>query len=107
MIGSRMSLAIEHTLHVEEPESAYTGVVDTQSLVLGCKDGSTDVIFYFYLNSALEIVGSRVTSGMGRTKFRLMSESEDNALCASVSFRKVRFKLPSGVAVAQNIELVT
>ena len=107
MIGSGMSLAIEHTLHVEEPEPEYAGLIGDQSLVLTRQDGSTDVIFYFMLNTALEVIDSRVTSGMGKMKFRLIAESEANAVCASVSFRKVRFNLPSGVAVAQNIELVT
>jgi len=101
-----MSLDIPHTLYVEAPSDEYSGVADTQSLKILRSDGTIDVIFYFQLNTAMEVVGSRITTGMGKTKFRLITESESGAVCASNTLRKVRFNMPDGVGIGDNIELI-
>ena len=83
-------MPIEHTLHIEEPEAAYSGAPSTQILTLSRTDGGLDVMVYFHLNTALSITGSRVTTALGKTTIKLITESESGAVCASVSFRKVR-----------------
>ena len=92
----KMSLSIKHTFHVEKIEEFYSSVREYQTLQIERVDGGFDVIFYFMLNTALEIKSSRVTSGMGKTKFKIESDSIDGVMCASVSLRKVRFSFETG-----------
>ena len=83
-------MGIDHTLHIEEPEAMYSGVTSTQILTLSRTDGGLDIIVYFNLNTALSISGSRVSTGLGKTTIKVLTESESGAVCASFSFRKVK-----------------
>ena len=98
-------MGIEHTFRVEEPEEIYSLSSRPQILALGRSDGGLDVVAYFMMNTAFTITGSRVATGMGKTRLKVISGSESGVVCASVTLRKVRFGFDNPTGMATNFEI--
>lgn len=99
-------MAIEHTFAVEEPDAKYSGPVRNQIAIFRRNDGGLDVIAYFMLNSAYSVIGSKVTSALGKTRLIVISESASGAACASMRFWQARFGFDDAEGMATNFELV-